>query len=229
MFALFDAKGGFVNGKHETRVHELRVNYDPHLATATFASARVGASHTFAFDDDPAALEAWLTRHFERSITVRRDAEGGFPDDTAAPGPTIVSTATLALVASWFPGLTPDDMRVRLRANIEVDGVPAFWEDGLYAAAGETLPFRIGSVVLEGTNPCARCVVPSRDPTTGAALSQFARVVAERRAAHFPPWADRTRFDHFYRLAVNMRVNAAQGGRLIRVGDVLERLAVTAR
>lgn len=229
MFALFDANGAFVNGKHEARVHELRVNYDPHLTAATFSSERVGSSYAFAFDDHPAALEAWLTRHFERSITVRRNAEGGFPDDTVAPGPTIVSTATLALVASWFPDLTPDDMRLRLRANIEVDGVPAFWEDGLYAAAGQTLPFRIGSAVLEGTNPCARCVVPSRDPLTGAALPQFARVVAERRAALLPPWADRTRFDHYYRLAVNTRADAAQAGCLIRVGDMLERLAVSAR
>jgi hypothetical protein len=30
-----------------------------------------------------------------------------------------------------------------MRANIEIDGVPAFWEDGLFAASGETVPFKL--------------------------------------------------------------------------------------
>lgn len=226
---MVDASGAYVNGKREPRVHELRVEYDPALTRATFVSPRLTYGFTFAFAGESAALEAWLGEHFERPIRVRRDYAAGFPDDTQAPGPTIVTSATLSEVASWFPGLTAGGMRDRLRANIEIDGVPAFWEDGLYAGAGETVPFCVGAVVLEGTNPCARCVVPSRDPLTGEAIPAFSKIFSERRAATLPPWAERSRFDHFYRLAVNTRAAAAQTGRLIATGDPLERLIATPR
>lgn len=220
-FALVDPSGSFVNGKREPRVHELRVAYDAALTQATFTSPRLAEPFAFAFEADPAPLAAWLARHFGRPIALRRDEAGGFPDDEDAPGPTIVSSATLAAVASWFPGLNLAGMRDRLRANIEVDGVPPFWEDRLYATAGTVVAFRVGEVALEGTNPCARCIVPSRDPVTGAALATFAKVVAERRAVTLPAWADRSHFDHFYRLAVNTRAAAGQAGRTLRVGDAI--------
>jgi uncharacterized protein YcbX len=224
-----DAGGAFVNGKREPRVHELRVAYDPALTRATFVSPRLTGAFTFAFDEDAAALETWLGRHFEQPIRVQRDFAGGFPDDAQAPGPTVVASETLDEVASWFPGLTPNGMRDRLRANIEIGGVPAFWEDGLYAVAGEVVAFRVGAALLEGTNPCARCVVPSRDPLTGRPWAQFAKIVSERRAATLPSWAERSRFDHFYRLAVNTRAAAGQTGQLIAAGDVLERLVAAPR
>jgi len=228
-FALVDENGAYVNGKREPRVHELRVTYDAALSRATFVSPRLRHAFTFAFAGDAAALEAWLSEHFERPIRVQRDFAGGFPDDTHAPGPTIVGSETLVEVAAWFPGLTPAGMRDRLRANIEIGGTPAFWEDGLYAAAGDVVPFSVGAVVLEGTNPCARCVVPSRDPRTGAAVPAFSKIFSERRAATLPAWAERSRFDHFYRLAVNTRAAPAQTGRLIATGDLLERLVATPR
>lgn len=228
-FALLDTSGAWVNGKREPRVHELRVDYDSTLSRATFVSPRIETPFTFAFDDHRSALERWFAQHFGKPIRVERDLGGGFPDDADAPGPTVVSAATLAEVASWFPGITADGVRRRLRSNIEVGGVPAFWEDGLYGSAGNVVAFRAGAVVLEGTNPCARCVVPSRDPRTGRPRPEFAKIVAERRAATLPEWAERSRFDHFYRLAVNTRADSAQAGRLIAVGDVLERLIPSAR
>jgi hypothetical protein len=228
-FAMFDSGGAFVNGKREPRVHDLRVSYNAPLTEARFVSPRMAAPFTFAFEDDPAALAGWLAQHFERPIVVRRDCSGGFPDDMQAPGPTVISTATLRTVASWFRGMTTDDARRRLRANIEVGGVPAFWEDGLYTAAGDVVPFRVGDVTLEGTNPCARCIVPSRDPVTGVPLREFAKVVAERRAAGLPPWAERSRFDHFYRLALNTRAARAQVGLTIHTGDALAEVLSVAR
>src|ERR1700722_1072191 len=52
-FALFDEGGGFINGKREPRVHELRVGYDADVSFATFVSPRIATPFTFAFDDDP--------------------------------------------------------------------------------------------------------------------------------------------------------------------------------
>jgi uncharacterized protein YcbX len=219
-FALFD-ETGYINGKRNADVHALRVWYDDTLGSATFTSVLNGERFVFDLEDGPRELEAWLARHFGKRVSVRRESDGGFPDDTTAPGPTIVSTATLALIATWFPGLDTDSVRSRLRTNIEVDGVPAFWEDRLFAAAGTTVPFEVGETLLEGTNPCQRCVVPSRDPDTGSTIAGFAKRVAERRAATLPAWADRSRFDHFYRLTVNTRPAPAQVGRSIRVRDAV--------
>jgi uncharacterized protein YcbX len=195
------------------------VRYDHALRVATITAAS-GERGAFELDSDPGELAAWLSRALGRPVSVRRDDGGGFPDDEAAPGPTVISTATLEAVAAWFPGLDADSMRRRLRANIELDGVPAFWEDRLYGAAGTVVRFHIGTVAFEGTNPCQRCVVPSRDPLTGEVTPAFSKHVAERRAATLPAWAERTRFDHFYRLAVNTRAPLA-AGHTIRTGDPL--------
>ncbi len=219
-FALFD-ESGYVNGKREPMVHALRVRYDASLSRADFMSTQSGDGFRFAFDDAPGALEAWLARQFGRPITVRRDPHGGFPDDTAAPGPTVISSATLAAVAAWFGDLDAADVGLRLRTNIEVGDVAPFWEDRLYAQAGTAVPFSVGETMLEGTNPCARCIVPARDPETGTPIPGFAKRVAARRAASLPPWAEAARFDHFYRLAVNTRAAPEQTGHTIRVGDVV--------
>jgi uncharacterized protein YcbX len=219
-FALVDAAGEFVTAKRDPLVHRLRVTCDEALARATFVSELTRDRFAFRFADAPDALEAFLARHFGRAVRLRRDDAGGFPDDPRAPGPTVVSLATLDTVASWFEGMTADDVRLRLRTNIEIGGVPAFWEDRLFGPAGTLRPFRVGAALLAGTNPCARCVVPSRDARTGEPLAAFPKRVAELRAATLPAWADRSRFDHFYRLTVNTRTLSADGP--IRVGDAVE-------
>lgn len=219
-FGIVDARGSWVNGKREPLVHALRVTYDdPRPTRAAFHSERTGSRFSFDFEDAPHGLEAWLGEHFSYPVRLRRDDRGGFSDDTRAPGPTIVSTATLEAVASWFPELDVANVRRRLRANVEIGGVPAFWEDGLFGPAGGANPFSIGDVVLVGTNPCARCVVPSRDPATGETLASFAKIIAERRAATLPAWADRSRFDHFYRLTTNTTVAETEVGKSLELAD----------
>jgi uncharacterized protein len=189
------------------------------VSQASLAAGAPGEERTFRLPGESEALAGWLGTVLGRAVTVGCDDEGGFPDDALAPGPTIVSTATLGTVASWFPGLDTDAVRRRLRTNIEVDGVPPFWEDALYAEAGASVGFRVGAAGFEGTNPCQRCVVPSRDPVSGVPLIAFSKRIAEQRAATLPPWAESSRFDHFYRLAVNTRALPLQAGRRVCVGD----------
>src|SRR5262249_47655811 len=130
-----------------------------------------------------------------------------FPDDALANGPTIVSTASLQAVCEWFPGTDVDEARQRFRATLEVDDVPAFWEDRLFAEnENYAVRFRIGEVKFEGSNPCARCPVPPRDPRTGAEIIGFQKRFTEMRRAQLPPWAPAGRFDHFYRMSTNTRV-----------------------
>jgi uncharacterized protein len=100
--------------------------------------------------------------------------------------------------------------------------LPAFWEDQLFAESETSaVRFRIGEAAFEGSNPCARCPVPSRDSQTGLANEGFQKRFSELRRAQLPPWAPAGRFDHFYRLATNTRVPSTEQGKLLRVGDRL--------
>ena len=230
-YALYD-RDGAVNGKRTAAVHRLRTSVD--LAAGTLALTVGGAAEAarvFRLTGDRAPLTAALREYFELDDNVRlsENVSGGFPDDPDAPGPTIVSTATLACVAGWFGGLTVDEVRRRFRPNLEIGGVEAFWEDRLFAEAHQVVRFRIGEAVLEGVNPCQRCVVPTRDSFTGQAADHFAKQFAARREASLPPWAARARFDHFYRLAVNTRAPQGAAGCRIRVGSPLAILGTFAK
>ena len=220
---MFDDAGRVINGKRDARVHGLRASYAP-----DFGSVCIGAG-TERLDfslREPAKLEAWLSAYFAMAVQLRRDREHGFPDDLQAPGPTVISTSTLQTVADWF-GLDEDDTRRRFRANLEIDGVAAFWEDRLYGEAGTVVPVDIGPATLLGTNPCQRCVVPSRDPDDGAVIAAFSKRFAAQREATLPAWAARGRFDHYYRLAVNTAVGPEVAGRTIRRGDPIALRATT--
>lgn len=204
-FALCDDAGRFVTGKRTPKVHRLLCDIDFQERIITLG-CRDGEKFVFSLDADRDRLEEWLSDYFEFRVRLMEDAERCFPDDTESSGPTIISRATLAEIASWFPGLTEHDVRLRFRTTLEVDGVPPFWEDRLSGAEGETVTFRIGDVPLAGTNPCRRCVVPTRSAETGDVWPEFLQEFMQRREQCLPPWADRSRFDHFYRLAVNTRV-----------------------
>jgi uncharacterized protein YcbX len=124
-------------------------------------------------------------------------------------------------VARWFPGIALDETRDRFRANLEVDAAEPFWEDRLLAENLGVVRFEIGAAQLLGTNPCARCPVPTRNPYTGEAIHGFAKAFAQKRQATLPDWAPTSRFDHFYRLSVNTRPVRSQPA-TIRVGDELK-------
>ena len=44
----------------------------------------------------------WLSEALGFGVLLLERADGGFPDDRDAPGPTLAATATLAEVARWF-------------------------------------------------------------------------------------------------------------------------------
>jgi len=100
--------------------------------------------------------------------------------------------------------------------------VPPFWEDRLYGVKGSRVRFRIGDCLLDGNNPCQRCVVPPRDPLTGEGYPNFSKIFAEKRAQTLPDWAEKSRFNHYYRLAINTLVPQDQAGKAIQIGDVVE-------
>jgi uncharacterized protein YcbX len=225
VWALYSADGQWVNGKRTAAVHLIRAAYAPDLSSVTLSvpTDRQGTpTKTFDFPSGWADAAQWFSAFFDQPITVRYFPEG-FPDDTVANGPTIISTASLDAVATVFPGLTASDMRRRFRTTLEVDGVPPFWEDQLFTTDKNILvPFRIGEVQFEGSNPCARCPVPPRNPQTGAIIPTFQRLFSDYRRSHIPDWTPQARFDHYYRLATNTRVAPSEAGKVLRCGDAVQ-------
>lgn len=216
-YALFDSHNRFVNAKRTATIHRLRTTFSEDGEFITIAVDDQPPAATFHLQQQRSNLEAWLSDYFQQPITLQANHDSGFPDDTAAAGPTVISTATLQTVADWYE-LTLDEARCRFRTNLEIDGVPPFWEDQLFSADGSPVRFAIGDVALEGINPCQRCIVPTRDAIAGTATQNFQKTFAQQRSATLPTWAPPQRFNHFYKLAVNTNI-LNQGEQFLRVGD----------
>lgn len=220
-WAMIDGQGKFVNGKRTPRIAELAATFDLLHEAITVGRRGDAVRTTFSLTYEREALTEWLSVFFGQPIRLVENTAVGHPDDLESSGPTIVSTETLAEVASWFDWPL-DSTRQRFRANIELEAPCPFWEDRLFGANGTLVRFRMGDTEWLGSNPCARCVVPSRHPLTGEESSGFAARFADLRERTLPPWAEHSRFDHFYRLAVNTRP-MTRGGRLA-VGNSVELL-----
>ena len=218
-FALFDEQGKFVNGKRNAKVHQVRSRVNLTERTIQIQQQDTTTLQTFHLDRDRAALTAWLSQHFGFPLQLRQNLHTGFPDDTASPGPTAISLGTYETIATWFPDLGLESIRLRFRANLEISGVPPFWEDRLFTATDEGVSFQIGSVQLVGINPCQRCIVPARDPLTGEAMPQFQKQFISKRKQTLPSWVAVERFNHFYRLSINTRILESEAGKQLRVGD----------
>lgn len=218
-YALFDDRERFVNGKRNAKIHLLRSHFDADCQNISLQIQGTSDRVTFHLDKERLELAAWLSNYFGFPVKLKQNKLTGFPDDTEASGPTIISTATLTEVASWFPGVSVEEMRDRMRANLEIDGVPPFWEDRLFTAAGDSFQFQIGEVVFAGINPCARCVVPTRDAKTAAATENFQKIFTAKRQETLPTWTTPERFNHFYRLSVNTKMRSSEVGKILRIGD----------
>lgn len=214
-YALFDADGDVVNGKRTPLVHDLDTGFD--RETREFAvRTRDGETARFDLDAEAERAAAWFSEFFGLDLTLERDDDLGYVDRREM-GPSVVSTATLREVASWFDDFTVDSVRRRIRANVEIGGVPAFWEDRFVRP--DAPAFVAGDVRFRGVTDCGRCVVPERDPDTGEATLDFRETFLERREATFPEWADRDAFDHLYSLMLIASVPADDRGHSLHVGD----------
>lgn len=218
-FALVDEMGRVVNAKRTAQIQRIRSTYDLAARTVTLGVQGEYSRQTFHLDHERSLLEAWFSDYFGYPVWLQQNLHMGFPDDTDASGPTLVSVATLETVAAWFPGSTLEEMRDRFRSNLEIAGTPPFWEDQLLAKPGEVVPFQIGEVTLLGNNPCQRCVVPTRHPQTAAVTAQFQNRFSALRSETLPDWAPISRFNHFYKLTLNTKVPTTEAGKVLRLGD----------
>jgi uncharacterized protein len=216
-WALVDEQGNFVNAKRCAQIHAIRSRFN--LAELSIDLSAPGMPDR-QFDMADPALAVWFSQYFDRPIQIHTNSTQGFPDDTVASGPTIISTASLIEMASWYPNISIAEIRRRLRTNIEITADSAFAEDRLFT--NNPQDFWIGSVPLQGINPCQRCIVPTRDAISGSIDVGFQKTFNERRAATLPADVDRSRFNYFYRVSVNTRISTLGIGKTLRVGDVVK-------
>ena len=216
-YALFDDDGNVLNGKRTAKVHHLRTAFDPETASLRVRT-RDGSSQQFdlAEVDGRESAAAWFSEFFDETLTVVQKTDTAFVDRPAM-GPSVVSTATIRTIASWFQEMTVEGARRRLRANVEISGVPPFWEDR-FVGSGKPA-FEAGGVRFEGITPCGRCIVPERDPDTGERIQKFREQFVTEREKRFPEWASEEAFDQYYCAMILTRIPEADRNRRISVGD----------
>jgi uncharacterized protein len=228
-WAIVDDKGKIVNAKRTAKIQQLRSQFDFDNSGAITVTLKVNnedRSRSFDLNSQNTELAIWLSEFFGFTVSLIENADTGFPDDLNAYGPTIVSTATLTAIATWFPALDLAEVRRRFRTNLELSGVPAFWEDRLFGAPGDIVDVRLGNIHLHGINPCQRCIVPTRDSHTGEALPQFQQIFTHHRQQTLPPEVNPARFNHFYRLAVNTQIPLTEAGKSFATGDELSQFSL---
>jgi uncharacterized protein len=221
-YAILDAQDRFVNGKANPLIHRLRATFSEDLSSVTLQIQGIEQRDTFGLVGDRTPLEAWLSGYFSQPVTVQENLVTGFPDDLNAPGPTVITVATLKSVAEWFPALDIAEVRRRFRTNLEIAATPAFWEEQLYGEPDCALKFQVGAVTFLGINPCQRCIVPTRDSRDGSADSAFVRQFTQYRKAQLPDWVNFARFNHFYKLAVNTRLAIDTQSYHLRLGNEVQ-------
>jgi len=254
---LVDLEGRVVNAKRTPSFHAIRAEFDlaerlVSLAidpAALIARAIPGIERLVALAPESFHLVpgsegpcGWLAEALGLGVLLQERPDGGFPDDRDAPGPTLVSTASLAEAARWF-GFDLAESRRRFRANLEIGGCDAFWEDTLasparpglapsladlpgdipadpYAALPPPEPkeFSIGEARFRATNVCKRCIVPTRDSRTGAVTAHFRDAFEARRGRGLRPDVDASGWSNLYRLAINS-CSLATG--MMRTGETM--------
>jgi uncharacterized protein len=219
-FALFDEREKVVNGKNNKKIHAIRSHFE--IQTQALSLQVEALKQVFDIHKEHSKIEAWFSDYFGFPVSLKQDIQTGFPDDTYSPGPTVISTGTLKEIGSWFPNLSLDEIRKRFRANLEIDGVPAFWEDQLFAEEDQVVHFQVGEVVFAGVNPCQRCPVPTRDSLTGGAYPDFQKIFVGKRKETLPAWTARARFNHFWKLSVNTRLLDQGSSSLLKVGAAVK-------
>ncbi|MCC3406886.1 MAG: MOSC N-terminal beta barrel domain-containing protein [Microcoleus sp. PH2017_10_PVI_O_A] len=226
-FAICDEAGEFVNAKRNSGVNFLRLSFDIKKRIAGLKIQDTEQEIFFHVDRERPAIESWLSNYFGFPVKLIENLLTGFPDDTACPGPSIISTATIAEVASWFPRVCVNEMRHRLRANIEIGDVPAFWEDRLFGAADEVVRFKIGQVIFEGIHPALPCLISTRNSTVKEAAPNLKNLLIAKQKEIMPELAKKGHFNHFSRLIVNTRVPHPTAGKIVHIGDEVQILSVS--
>ncbi|MEO6252823.1 MAG: MOSC N-terminal beta barrel domain-containing protein [Ferruginibacter sp.] len=221
-YAICGSNGKFVNGKSNALVHVLRSDIDLENELISFRHESATAWHQFHLQHDTGAIDEFLSAFFNMPVTFQKNTEGEFLDIPVKSGVTVLSTASLETVSTWFDHMKLEEARKRFRATIEIDHVPAFWEDRLFYREETVVEFKIGEIMLYGMSPRARCVVPTRHPQTGEGIHAFQKTFAIQRAGSQPAWSSLDVYGHTYYLSVDCYIPPSEFGKSITIGDEIK-------
>ena len=229
-YGIVDENGEYVNGKRTAEVHRLDAAFDLDAGRCRLQVRGDGDAEDFHLHRDRDSLEAWLSAYFDMPVGLEAGPGGSQTDgavyvDEARTGPTLIGAATIREVASWYDGIDFEGMRLRLRPNLVIEGVPPFREDELVADGGRRV--RIGDVSMEGVAPVPRCVVPTRDPHTGEVYEGFRETFLEKREETLPERIDREALNgNLFSLMAAVRIPEGDRDGELEIGDDVEGLDI---
>ncbi|MEG4418034.1 MOSC N-terminal beta barrel domain-containing protein [Microcoleus sp. LAD1_D5] len=226
-FAICDAAGELVNTKRNSGVRFLHLSFDMKKRIAGLKIQDTEQEFFFHVDRERPGVECWLSNYFGFPVKLIENLLTGFPDDTTAPGPSIISTETIAEVASWFPRVCVNEMRQRLRANIEIGDVPAFWEDQLFSQSNEIVRFKIGTVIFEAINPRQPCILSTPNYGAKAGDLNFKNLLTAKQKEIMPELVKKGHLNHFSRLIVNTRIAPQSAEKILHIGDEVQIITVS--
>lgn len=224
-FAMLAANGRAMNGKRSGRVNELCATYDLAADTVHLAPRSENNGVTFHLIEQKAEIEKYLSDFFNEPIVLLHNTEGRLMDIPDVSSVTIVSDASLESLRGRLSEHSLDHLRLRFRANLELTGVDAFWEETLIGSPGNGTRLRIGEVEMIAVSPRARCNVPPRDPLTGISDKTFVRRMVQSRTASMPGESPIPKYGSMYHLTINTYLPDTEIGKWLRVGDDVEILS----
>ncbi|MEZ2229165.1 MOSC domain-containing protein [Microcoleus sp.] len=218
-FAIYDEQGEFVNGDRHNGAYFLRLSFNISNNIVGLKIQGTEQEIFFHIDRERARIQSWLTNYFGFRVKLVENLLTGFPENPAAPGPTIISTETIAEIASWFPRVCVNEMRQHLRANIEIGDVPPFWEDQLFAENEEIVRLQIGTTTFEALNPSQRSILSQRHYFREEVYPNFEKVFTAKRNKTIADSARRLPLNHLSQLNINTRVPDRLSGKILHIGD----------
>jgi len=225
-FAILADDGRFVNGKRTGKVNQLKTEYDlpNHLISLSHRDGE--EKQTFELRENNEKLVEYLSDFFGLAVNLLHRSKGELMDIPQTSSVTVLSEASLESLQRNFSDHTVEDLRLRFRANLEIGGVGAYWEEQLFKEPGVGVRFSIGDVEMIGVSPRARCNVPPRNPLTGETDKQFVKKMTQSRSESLPPESSLPQHGGFYHLTVNTYLPEDQEGKSIKVDDPLKIIEV---
>ncbi|MEZ4776394.1 MAG: MOSC N-terminal beta barrel domain-containing protein [Bacteroidia bacterium] len=221
-FALLGEDGRFINGKRTGLVNQLKASYDLENQFVFLSRRGEETVHKFELKPENSELVGYLEDFFGIKLVLLQNSNGKLMDIPTQSSVTVISTATLQSLQNDLKDHTLEDLRLRFRANIEIEGVEAFWEEKLFQVPGVGVRFTVGEVEMIGVSPRARCNVPPRNPMNGETDKSFIKKMMRSRLSSLPKDSTLLHYGNTYQLTVNTYLSPDQKGKIMKVGDPVE-------
>ncbi len=219
VFAMMAADGHYINGKRTERVNQLKAEYDLDKGLIHLTPRSGHTTTSFKLEVNNKELNNYLENFFETKLSLIESKKGELLDKPKVSSVTVVSQSSLQSLQNDFKEYSLEDIRLRFRSSIEIEGVDAYWEENLFKEPGTGVRFTIGDVEMIGISPRLRCNVPPRNPLTGETDNSFVKRMMTSRSNSLLENSNLPLYGNTYHLAVNAYIPESETGKVIKVGD----------